>query len=174
MKKRIIAALVILCVLGGAGCQKPSPDSQKAASSTAAPQQASPSFDDVKEKSKEALKALGGFTASKLDALKKDLLVKLDDMDKKVADLQGKANEQGPSVRDQVHEKLKALSAKTKEAREKLTESAVSATTAEAWERVKATADTLLGDLGKTYKDVLDSMKPPAKDSQQQQTPASS
>ena len=166
MKNPIIAVLLVTTVLVAAGCQKPTPDSPARESTSATPQSA-PSFDDVKAKSKEAMKAIGGFTAGKLEGLKKDLLLKLDDMEKKVADLQGEASKQEPSVQEQVHAKLNALSAKLKEAREKLAESAVNATTAEAWEKAKATTDTLIGDLGKAYKDVIESMKQPPKDAKQ-------
>ena len=158
MRILIVALLVAALVFGVAACSKPpEPAVEK-------PQ---PTFDDVKEKSQEALKAIGNFTSNKLKAFQKELLAKLDDMDKKVTNLQGQVEQQAVPVQERVREKLKGLAAKIKEARVRFSDTELTATTSEAWDKLKAGADTLLVDLGKAYKDVLDAMKEPPKVSQQ-------
>jgi TolA-binding protein len=127
------------------------------------PEKSQPTFDDVKKQSEEALKTIGDFTSNKLKVYQKQLLAKLDEMDKKVVELQRKMEQQAPPVQEKVRENLKDLAAKIKEARAKFSDTALTANSAEAWEKLKAGAETLFSDLGKAYKDVLDAMQESAK-----------
>ncbi len=157
---RILTALLlaIAFTFGALACSKrPEPVQEK-------PQ---PTLDDVKKQSQEALKTIGDFTSNKLKSYQTQLLAKLDEMEKKVVELQGKMEQQAPPVQEKVREKLKDLAAKIKEARTKFSDTGLTANSAETWEKLKAGAETLLSDLGKAYKDVLDAMQESAKGAQQ-------
>jgi archaellum component FlaC len=104
---------------------------------------------DVAEKTEQAVETAKKFTAYKREAYQKSMQAKLDDLSKRIAELEKQAGTATKDVRAALEKRIEQLKVKRGDAEKRLRELRASA--ASAWKGLKAKADEALQDLRKAY-----------------------
>jgi len=104
---------------------------------------------DVKKETTEAVETATSFTRQQMDAFKSEIETRLEEYDRKISDLQAKAESMQGDARAAFDRKLQDLKQKRDAAREKFKELKTSSDSA--WGDIKAGMDGALTELQKAY-----------------------
>ena len=119
--------------------------------------QGSVTKEDVQKNVQQAAETVKAYSADQIEAYKKEAQAKLDDLSKKIGELQKKAETAKGDAAAKYQETIASLTKQTDAARQRLQElgSAGSA----AWDQVKQGLDKAVGDLQKAYEDAASKFK---------------
>jgi len=113
--------------------------------------------EDVRKESKQALETTGEYLRQKKEEYRVKAEEELNDLKKKVAELQTEVKESGAGAREKLGRELEELKKKEQTAREKLNE--LEETSAEKWEEFKSDMDAALQDLQESYRKAVSHFK---------------
>lgn len=128
----------------------------KAAQSKETPQ-SSVSFENVKQKTREATGTTEDYVEQKKETYQKSITQELNDLDTKVVRLKAQSEQAGASTRVRLQQKIKDVEKKIKVARKNLEE--LKMETVERWENLRRGVDRAMADAKKSYDKVRTKLK---------------